>query len=243
LPLHAEREVVKRIRPRLTYANAMSTIAVFLVLGGATAFAALGKHTVGAGQLKKNAVSAGKIRKGAVTGAKIRKSAVTTVKIRDHAVTAAKLDLSALPPVPAATTATNADTVDGQSVTRVFGSTAAGQTEDVATIAGFTLRATCQANDIDVLLISPAATGGALVAEGEGKDEGPVFEYDSTPAGTAAEIRLDGHTGRDNRYGETTFSGTTPGGTVISGDIGYDFNSFGETQPGACIVFGEVTSG
>ena len=31
---------MKQIRKRLTYANVMSSIAVFLVLGGATAFAA-----------------------------------------------------------------------------------------------------------------------------------------------------------------------------------------------------------
>jgi hypothetical protein len=38
---------LKQIRKRLTYANVMSSIAVFLILGGATAFAALGKNTVG----------------------------------------------------------------------------------------------------------------------------------------------------------------------------------------------------
>ena len=40
---------MKSVRKRLTYANVMSSLAVFLVLGGATAFAAgqLGKNTVG----------------------------------------------------------------------------------------------------------------------------------------------------------------------------------------------------
>ena len=36
-----------QIRKRLTYANVMSSLAVFLVLGGATAFAALSKNSVG----------------------------------------------------------------------------------------------------------------------------------------------------------------------------------------------------
>ncbi len=50
---------MKQIRKRLTYANVMSSIAVFLVLGGATAFAAgkLGKNRVGTKQLKNNAVT------------------------------------------------------------------------------------------------------------------------------------------------------------------------------------------
>jgi hypothetical protein len=65
---------VKQVRKRLTYANVMSSLAVFLVLGGATAFAAtqLAKNSVGSKQLKKNAVTAAKIKKDAVTGAKVK---------------------------------------------------------------------------------------------------------------------------------------------------------------------------
>jgi hypothetical protein len=66
-----KERLVKQIRKRLTYANVMSSIAVFLILGGATAFAALGKNSVGPQQLKKNAVTAAKIKKNAVTAAKI----------------------------------------------------------------------------------------------------------------------------------------------------------------------------
>lgn len=65
---------MKQIKERLTYANVMSSIAVFLVLGGGAAIAAgqLGKNTVGSKQLKKNAVTTAKIKKGAVTGAKVK---------------------------------------------------------------------------------------------------------------------------------------------------------------------------
>jgi hypothetical protein len=61
---------VNHIRKRLTYANLMSTIAVFLVLGGASALAAgrLGKNTVGARQLKKNAVTSAKVRNHSLRG-------------------------------------------------------------------------------------------------------------------------------------------------------------------------------
>lgn len=62
---------MKSVRKRLTYANVISTIALFLVLGGATAFAAseleLGKNTVGTKQLKKEAVSLAKIKASAKT--------------------------------------------------------------------------------------------------------------------------------------------------------------------------------
>jgi hypothetical protein len=60
-------EFVKQIRKRLTYANVMSSIAVFLVLGGA-AFAAvkLPKNSVGTKQLKNNAVISAKVKDGSL---------------------------------------------------------------------------------------------------------------------------------------------------------------------------------
>jgi hypothetical protein len=71
---------VKQIRKRLTYANVMSSIAVFIVLGGA-AFAAtkLPKNSVGTKQLKNNSVTTKKIKKDAVTGAKVKESSLGTV--------------------------------------------------------------------------------------------------------------------------------------------------------------------
>jgi hypothetical protein len=104
---------LNQLRKRLTYANVMSTIAVFLVLGGATAFAAgLGKNSVGSKQLKKNSVTAAKIKNGAVTGAKIQDGAVTGAKIQDGAITGAKVTAGSLGVVPNASHAAHADTAD-----------------------------------------------------------------------------------------------------------------------------------
>lgn len=84
---------MKQIRKRLTYANVVSTLALFLVIGGATAIAAkVPKHSVGPRQLKANAVTTPKIKANAVTTRKIKKNAVTTIKLRDNAVKNAKLD-------------------------------------------------------------------------------------------------------------------------------------------------------
>lgn len=103
---------MKQIRKRLTYANVMSSIAVFLVIGGATAFAALGKNSVGSKQLKKNAVTAKKIKKNAVTGAKIKKNAITGAKVKDASLTGVDIDLAKLGTVPSATSADKATTAD-----------------------------------------------------------------------------------------------------------------------------------
>jgi len=78
---------VKQIRRRLTYSNVMSSLAVFLVLGGATAFAAgLAKNSVGSKQIKKNAVTTAKIKNNAVTTGKLKNGAVTAPKLAAGAV-------------------------------------------------------------------------------------------------------------------------------------------------------------
>jgi hypothetical protein len=84
---------VKQIRKRFTYANVMSSIAVFLVLGGAA---------VAATQLPKNSVGTKQLKKNAVTAAKIKKNAVTTAKIKNDAVTGAKVNEGTLGTVPSA---------------------------------------------------------------------------------------------------------------------------------------------
>lgn len=93
---------MRQIRKRLTYANVMSSLAVFMVLGGGAAIAAnLPKNSVGTPQLKRNAVKAGKIGRNAVrTGklapkavraGKLAKNAVPTNRLRDNAVTSGKI--------------------------------------------------------------------------------------------------------------------------------------------------------
>ncbi|HTR75433.1 MAG TPA: hypothetical protein VMH33_09295 [Solirubrobacterales bacterium] len=80
----------RRLRPRLTYANVMSTVAVFLALtGGATAIAmSLPKNSVGSKQIKKGAVTEAKIAKEAVTGPKVKISTFPKVPSAAHADTA-----------------------------------------------------------------------------------------------------------------------------------------------------------
>jgi hypothetical protein len=72
---------VHQIRKRFTYANTMSTIAVVLSLGGATAFAAshLAKNSVGVKQLKANAVTSAKVKNGSLTGADVNASTLGQV--------------------------------------------------------------------------------------------------------------------------------------------------------------------
>jgi hypothetical protein len=66
--------VPQRIRAKLTYANLVSSLCLFLLLGSGVAYAAghLAKNSVGTRQLKNDSVTAAKIEDGAVTGAKVK---------------------------------------------------------------------------------------------------------------------------------------------------------------------------
>ena len=56
-----------KLRSRLTYANVMATIAVFLALGGgAWAAVTLPKDSVGSKQLQADAVRSGKVKDGSL---------------------------------------------------------------------------------------------------------------------------------------------------------------------------------
>jgi hypothetical protein len=78
---------VRRIHRQLTYANMMSTLCLFLLLGGgAYAASHLGKNTVGTKQLKKNAVTGVKVKDGTLTGKDINLAKLGTVPSAQHAI-------------------------------------------------------------------------------------------------------------------------------------------------------------
>jgi hypothetical protein len=85
--------------PRLTYANVMATLALFVALsGGAYAAIALPANSVGVSQLKNSAVVTAKIKNNAVTGA----------KLRDNSLAGADINESSLAKVPSAALADTA---------------------------------------------------------------------------------------------------------------------------------------
>ena len=69
------------MRPRLSFANVVSVLALFVALGGSAYAFHLGKNSVGSKQLKKNAVTTAKIKNKAVTGAKIKPGTITGTQV------------------------------------------------------------------------------------------------------------------------------------------------------------------
>jgi len=81
------------MKPRLSYANVVSTLALLIALSGGVAYAAskLPDRSVGEFQLRPGAVTAEKIRKNAVTAPKIKAEAIKQGKIAGGSITAVKM--------------------------------------------------------------------------------------------------------------------------------------------------------
>jgi hypothetical protein len=92
-----------KLRGKLTYANVVSTLCLFLLLSGGAAYAA--------GHLGKNAVGTKQLKKSSVTTAKIKKQAVTAAKVKKGTLTGTQINASTLGTVPTAQTAQTANSL------------------------------------------------------------------------------------------------------------------------------------
>jgi hypothetical protein len=70
---------MQKWRPRLTYANVIATLALFLALGGgAYAATQLPKNSVGSKQLKKDAVTSAKVKDGSLQASDLQAGVIPT---------------------------------------------------------------------------------------------------------------------------------------------------------------------
>jgi hypothetical protein len=132
VPTSRTGAALKRISKHLTYANVMSTIAVFLLLGGATAFAA---SKINGSSIKAKSIAGGKLKNDTLTGTQIKESSLgqvpsaakadsantansaTKADSANTAGTATKADSANT--ATTATNAGNANTVGGKSATEL----------------------------------------------------------------------------------------------------------------------------
>lgn len=245
---------MKKIRLRLTYGNVVATLALFIAIGGASAFAAsqLRRNSVGSRQLKAksvttvkikpNAVTASKIADNAVTtpkladstvtGQKIADNAITTPKLMDSAVTGQKINLATLGTVPSADRAT---TVDGQAIDS-FSVTLAenGPSATALAFGGVSLTASCKAPKPTLVATPTAATPAVaqffgVTTDGESKPFGGEQKIFST-------LLL-----QTGTFGAGTLDVYFSDGKVTTIDYSYRADTF-SGAPG-CRVFGKATTG
>jgi hypothetical protein len=208
---------------RLSYANVMSSIAVFLVLGGGTAFAAtkLAANSVGTKQLKRNAVTGAKVRNRSLTGADIKPGTLGTVA-----------------------SASSAASLVGQtsfSIRLGF-----GQAQTIATNGTVSFAAEClQEAGADVVRIVAATTANGAVMAGEDDLEGREPTDFLNPDTLAEERRLAAET---EPSGNTQVTNDIDDGFVLGPEgKGITANTEGIVlglnygQPG-CLVAGVVNA-
>lgn len=200
---------MKQIRKRLTYANVMSSLAVFLILGGATAVAA---KKIGSNEIKANSIKTGKIVKEAVTTSKIKKNAVTGAKVNEatlgQVASAVKADSATN-----ATNAANADTVAGNTLRKFFYSSNETATKTVVlSLNGLTLTAGCTGGTTE--LIATTSVSDSLIHAGGTFLTATAFyvEDDSFDVGNNFNILSE-----ESDSVQGTFTYTQPSGTVVTG--------------------------
>jgi hypothetical protein len=227
----------KTLRGKFSYSNVISTLCLFLVLGGGTAFAAshLGKNSVGTKQLKKHSV----------TAAKIKKNAITTAAIKNGSVTGAKVNTASLGTVPSASTAGTAGTAaSANSAATLAGYSRKGMTR----VSAFS--ASSYEDGIDnspqtvlftagpLTIYAQCFTEGTSISDGiisiKTSQNGAIFNSDESDASgythyldtnTEAEDRelLEEDTGTNEAdyFGghNTGFAAMAPDGTTIEGNL------------------------
>ncbi len=78
--------MLSRLRNRLTFANAISLLALFVALGGSGYAATVAKDSVGARQIKANAVGPPEIKKGAVRSSEVANGSLLAQDFRAGAL-------------------------------------------------------------------------------------------------------------------------------------------------------------
>lgn len=248
---------MKKIRARLTFANVVACMALFIALGG-VGYAAtkLPKNSVGAKQLKNNAVTTAKLKAKAVTAAKLGAGAVRaanlgagavgTAALANGAVTGAKVDTGSLGTVPSATraaTAGDASTLQG----RPAGAFIQGQGQ----IFGNTVQIGLGEKGVPVLNIPGF---GPLTAECEAGKTYPVggFKFTNT-SGTKLTATLQYNAGSDGGVllpGDSsavggyellaawtwTFSTLTSPARIVTLNLAFD----GNATPTACALIAQA---
>jgi hypothetical protein len=150
---------MKRFRPRLTYANVIASLALFIALGGAAVAAGLPKNSVGPNQLKKGAVTAKAIRKQAVTSGKIAPKAVTAGKLGPNAVLPGNLGAGIISTSKIAAGAVTAEKIKNNVITTNK------LNNKAVTSAKLAEKAVATANLNELAVTSPKIANGAVTKE------------------------------------------------------------------------------
>lgn len=177
--------MIDRFRRRLTYANVISTIALFLALSGGVAWAAT--------SLKRNSVKSAQIAPGAVVSSDIKDRAIRLRDLSKEVTGASTNGKNGLQGPKGDPGSPGADlTFDGRRMSQTFESIGtADVSRDVATVGPLTVTLTCRASTYAYWIVrvtstsaSPTELYGAVEATKQSSQS--VIGYDTAVAGAPA---------------------------------------------------------
>jgi hypothetical protein len=194
-----------KLRPHLSYANVIATLALFLALGGG-AYAAirLPKNSVGSKQLKANAVSSAKVKKGSLLSGDFKAGQLPAGRVGPQGP---KGDIGQ--PGQTGPQGPGATSVEGHYDNN-------SNLHDITTINGLTLRISCESSGL-----------GIYIQRADVSDDFYAWGTKSNDTTLSRATVLDGPGfGGDNGHSYTSAAGTTsaeldvvaeatsPGGTI-----------------------------
>jgi hypothetical protein len=152
-----------RLRPRITYANVVSTLALVIALGGGAVYAS---SKIGAGNIRKGAIRSFQIKNRQVRRPDIAGGSINSRKVSNSSLTGKDIKEATLGLVPSAQ---DARTVSGISERVVRASMPnSASTTQVVSLGGLTAMLSC-----------PSGTASLEMHGTASGDEGTVFDSDS----------------------------------------------------------------
>ena len=215
--------MLRKLRCRITYANIVSSLALFLVLGGG-AWAAT--------QLPANSVGTPQLKKSAVTSPKLANNAVAGRKVKDNSLTGADISESTLGTVP------NSAKLGGKRPTAFVPSNELLRSGLVTLDPGFTVGDSVQSN---LITDGPLSVVGVCSVSSTGHWTGHVLIATTEDNTVFA---------KGGQNGNTTISSTTPAAMRTILDVGPSMSLgyvpgqlFGAVTPSGTVLNGVVSAG
>lgn len=227
-----------RVRDKLNYANVVSTLCLFLLLGGgAYAASRLPANSVGTKQLKNGAVTAAKIKAGTLQA---RDFGPGLLSAGEHGTGGSPGATGPAGPAgpPGEPGGTGAAGPGATAISAELGPTE----QQLASVGGLTLSATCTpvSKPAKIEIKAAATVVGRFTITGVRREQSTVTPFTEDfviNSGKSLVYSFQyANTTNENATGTVTFTYTTGGGEAVTGVLGYYMQNGG----GECIVGGSV---
>jgi len=218
--------MLRGLRPSPAFGVAM--LALFVAIGG-TAYAAA---TINGGTITDRTIVARKMVGNTLTGAEINEATLGAVPKANQAVNASTLGLLTMRKVYYAPTSNSATPTT------------------ILHLGGLVLTATCNNGDVAVMMTSTFDHAHLASEMFNSAGTGSADGLHHSDFGPNSAIHLES-LGDGNAFGETSFTYTRPGGTIVNGQLSFDSSDLSPIHPGdgdifnhaaKCLVSGMVTS-